>query len=78
MKDITKQDKEKQRITVSVVVPLLFISLLWLVYFIEYAMNIDFSPLGIFPRDPSSLPGIFFTPFLGSVSTNYFFPLIYS
>jgi membrane associated rhomboid family serine protease len=64
MKDITKQDKGKAAYNGERSGPLLFISLLWLVYFIEYAMNIDLFPLGIFPRDPSSLPGIFFTPFL--------------
>lgn len=61
--------QENNRITVSIVIPFLFIALLWLVYFAEIAFNTDWSAWGINPREPSGLIGIIFTPFLhGSLS----------
>lgn len=69
MENLTEKENEKRRITVSVVIPLLFVSVLWLVFLIEFASGLDFSWLGILPRTVDGLAGIFFTPFLhGSFS----------
>ncbi|MGB3075504.1 MAG: rhomboid family intramembrane serine protease [Chitinophagales bacterium] len=64
MENITEKEEEKKRITVSMLIPLYFVSVLWLVYFTEYATGLDFSWLGILPRTFGGLGGIIFTPFL--------------
>ncbi|MEP7129231.1 MAG: rhomboid family intramembrane serine protease [Chitinophagales bacterium] len=64
MENLTEKEEEKKRITVSLLIPLYFVSVLWLVYFTEYATNLDFSWLGILPRTFGGLGGIIFTPFL--------------
>ncbi len=69
MENNSVKEKESQRITVSILIPLLFVCALWLIYFIEYARGKDFSILGILPRSLIGLTGILFTPFLhGSFS----------
>jgi membrane associated rhomboid family serine protease len=37
---------------------------MWLVKFIEYFFELDFSKFGIYPREIGSLSGIFFSPFI--------------
>lgn len=68
MKNLTEKDSEKKRISVSFLIPVYFVSILWLVFFAEYASGLDFSWLGILPRTIVGLRGILFTPFLhGSI-----------
>lgn len=68
MENITEKDAEKKRIIVSFLIPVYFVSILWLVFFAEYATGLDFSWLGILPRTIVGLRGILFTPFLhGSI-----------
>ena len=40
------------------------VAILWLVYFIDYALPLDLRLCGLRPRQPGSLAGIVFTPFL--------------
>jgi membrane associated rhomboid family serine protease len=37
---------------------------MWIVKVVEYYFNLDFKSFGIYPRDTSSLSGIFFSPFI--------------
>jgi hypothetical protein len=60
MENLTAKKRERELITVSVIVPLFFVSILWLVYFSEVAFGWDLSSFGIFPRHFSALAGIFF------------------
>lgn len=64
MENLTEREAEKKRIQVSLLVPLFFVSVLWLIYFIEYAIGTDFSWLGVLPRTFRGLAGIFFTPLI--------------
>ncbi len=64
MENLTQKAVEKKSINVSIMIPVFFVSTLWLIYFAEYATGIDFSWLGILPRTLSGLSGILFTPFL--------------
>jgi membrane associated rhomboid family serine protease len=54
------------------IIPFLFIFLIWLVYWIEinYAMN--FTKFGVFPRKLDGLKGVIFSPFIHS-NTNHLF-----
>lgn len=64
MENITEQEIEKRRVSVSILIPVYFVSLLWLVWLAEYATGLDFSWLGILPRTLGGLSGILFTPLL--------------
>lgn len=64
MENLTEREEEKKRIRVSILIPLYFVSILWLVYFTEFATGLDFSWLGILPRTFEGLEGIVFTPLL--------------
>jgi membrane associated rhomboid family serine protease len=53
-------------------IPLYFVVLLWVVYWINIRFNIDFSEFGIYPRTLSGLKGIFLSPFIhGSLEHLY-------
>jgi membrane associated rhomboid family serine protease len=53
------------RFTTSVIaLPLCFVLLLWLIYWIDVRFQIDLSQHGILPRTFSGLQGIIFSPFL--------------
>lgn len=64
MENLTEKEEERKRITVSILIPVFFVSVLWLVYFTEFATGLDFSWLGILPRSLNGVTGIVFTPFL--------------
>lgn len=53
-------------------IPLFFVSLIWVVYFVEYFFDFDFFYLGIFPRDINGLKGIFFSPFIHGSAQHLF------
>jgi membrane associated rhomboid family serine protease len=47
-----------------ILLPLLFVLVLWIVFWIEHQYHIDFSHYGIYPRAIFGLKGIIFSPFL--------------
>ncbi|WP_416440145.1 rhomboid family intramembrane serine protease [Leeuwenhoekiella sp. A16] len=44
--------------------PVLFVLLMWLVFWAELKLNLDFTSYGVLPRTLSGLRGIFFAPFI--------------
>lgn len=54
----------KRRLVISVIIPLVFIILFWLIKFIEISLDINLAPYGMRPRDISQWFGIFTMPFL--------------
>lgn len=57
---------EKKRFWLSLVFPGIFILLIWLAWFVETMLHLDFAVYGIFPRKISGLKGILFAPFIHS------------
>jgi membrane associated rhomboid family serine protease len=55
---------EKKRLLLSMLIPFIFISLMWLVRAVEVIFEIDLYFLGIFPMRASSLTGIITSPFI--------------
>lgn len=55
---------QTNRQRVSVLIPVLFVILLWIIQLLQWGTNVDFGILGIFPRSFSGLGGIFFSPLL--------------
>jgi membrane associated rhomboid family serine protease len=58
------EKEEKNRWLSSVAVPLLFVSLMWLVELCEKEFRLDFTSWGILPRTVSGLRGILAGPFI--------------
>jgi membrane associated rhomboid family serine protease len=48
----------------SFLMPLIFVSLLWLIAIVEHTLGLSFSFLGVYPRTVKGLPGILLMPFL--------------
>jgi membrane associated rhomboid family serine protease len=48
----------------SLLLPLIFVGILWLVKLTENLLNLDFTTFGILPLHPEGLPGIIFSPFI--------------
>src|SRR6187455_1578721 len=57
-----KLETDRQR--VSVVIPLLFVVLLWIIQLLQWGTNADLGVLGILPRQFSGLGGIILSPFI--------------
>ncbi len=55
---------EKKRFILSLIFPLFFISIIWIVKIAELVFDVDLGFLGIFPLRISGLPGIIFAPFI--------------
>lgn len=55
---------EIRRFAISLTIPFVFIVLFWLVKLLEFYFDIQLHEYGIYPRNPESLKGILFTPFL--------------
>ena len=55
---------EKKKVYLSIIFPVLFVSLLWLVKIIEITDNIHLWYYGIYPRSIEGLPGIILAPFI--------------
>ena len=55
---------EKKRFIHSLVFPLFFISIIWIVKIAELVFDVDLSFLGIFPLRTSGLPGLVFAPLI--------------
>lgn len=63
---IVNEQRDAQRIRqrVSVLIPVLFVLVLWLIQLLQWGTNSDFGVLGIFPRTFSGLAGIIFAPLI--------------
>jgi membrane associated rhomboid family serine protease len=59
-----RRELEKKHVSLSVLIPLWFCAVLWLIQFIQWVWNFDFGVLGIAPRTLSGLKGILFGPLL--------------
>ncbi len=69
----------KRRIFLSLILPLLFILLLWIIRFVEYEFDISLYTLGVLPLTIKGLPGIFLSPLIHADARhllNNSFPLI--
>jgi membrane associated rhomboid family serine protease len=55
---------DKKRLLLSMLIPFIFISLMWLVRAVEVIFDIDLYFLGIYPLKASSLTGIITSPFV--------------
>jgi len=55
---------EKKKVIHSLLFPLFFILVLWLIKISEYVLNIHFYKLGIYPREIYGLLGILTAPFI--------------
>ena len=58
--------------TQVLLVPFLFIFLIWFVYWVEIQFSYNFTKAGILPRNLSGLKGVLFSPFIHS-DTNHLF-----
>jgi membrane associated rhomboid family serine protease len=54
----------RKKFFLSILIPGIFVFVMWLVKIIEVLFEIDFSFLGIYPLEVKGLPGIFFSPFI--------------
>lgn len=54
----------RKRLGLSMLIPGVFVFVMWLVKIIEVLFSIDMSGLGIYPLTLAGLPGIFFSPFI--------------
>jgi membrane associated rhomboid family serine protease len=69
MPDSTKHiDSEnafyRKKMLLSMLIPGIFVSLMWLVKISEVLFDVDFSSFGIYPLTVKGLAGIFFSPFI--------------
>jgi len=56
--------RERRRLFLCMLIPFLFISLMWISFIAERIFDTDFAFLGILPLDVKGLPGIFLSPFI--------------
>jgi membrane associated rhomboid family serine protease len=56
----------RKKLLLCIIIPGIFVFLMWLVKIIEVLFDLDFSSLGIFPLSARGLPGIIFSPFIHS------------
>ncbi len=54
----------RKKLLLSMLIPGIFVFLMWLVKIIEVLFDLDFSGLGIYPMSARGLPGILFSPFI--------------
>ncbi|MFN8211793.1 MAG: rhomboid family intramembrane serine protease [Bacteroidales bacterium] len=54
----------RKKFFLSLLVPVIFVAVLWLVKISELLFNADFSPMGIYPLEMKGIPGIFLSPFV--------------
>lgn len=55
---------EKRRLKFSLIPPVFFLLIMWVVKIIEYSLDYNWSVYGIFPLKVKNLTGIIFSPFL--------------
>ena len=56
--------KERKRLLQSLIIALVFVSLLWIVKLVEVFFGLDFTSYGLFPRTLFGIKGIFAAPFI--------------
>ncbi|MCD4770603.1 MAG: rhomboid family intramembrane serine protease [Bacteroidales bacterium] len=54
----------RRKILISLLLPVIFVSILWVIFFFEYQFEISLTTLGIYPLSFRGLPGIIFSPFI--------------
>src|SRR5690242_669772 len=59
-----QRDAQRERQRVSILIPLLFVLVLWLIQLLQWGTHSDFALLGISPRSFSGLVGIIFSPLI--------------
>ena len=69
MKDLNSEISDegafyRKKLLLSLIIPFLIISLIWLVKITEELFGLDLSGLGIFPLSVKGLPGIVLSPFI--------------
>lgn len=64
MGDLNNMPIEKRRLIHSLIFPVLFLLICWIVKIYELVMGVSFVSLGILPRSLEGLPGILFAPFI--------------
>jgi len=62
----SERDFYRKKLLLSLIIPGIFIFLMWLVKIIEVLFEVDFSGFGIYPLSLRGLPGIIFSPFIHS------------
>src|SRR5664280_979630 len=62
----------RKKLLLSMIIPGIFVFLMWLVKIIEVLFEIDLSRFGIYPMTARGLPGILFSPFIHSDFTHLF------
>jgi membrane associated rhomboid family serine protease len=62
----------RKKLLLSMIIPGIFVFLMWLVKIIEVLFEIDLSRLGIYPLTANGLPGILFSPFIHADFTHLF------
>lgn len=55
---------DRKRLLLSMLIPFIFVVLIWLIKASEHIFSVDLHFLGIFPQRASSLTGIFTSPFI--------------
>lgn len=54
----------RKKLLLSMIIPGIFVFLMWLVKIVEVLFELDFSKSGIYPLSVEGLPGIFLSPFI--------------
>ena len=62
----------RKKLLLSMIIPGIFVFLMWLVKIIEVLFEIDLSHYGIYPLTARGLPGILFSPFIHADLTHLF------
>ncbi len=71
--DMTGHDRfYRKKLLLSMIIPGIFIFLMWFIRIIEVLFNIDLSSLGIYPLTIIGLRGILFSPFIHADFTHLF------
>lgn len=71
--EITSEDSfYKKKMLLSMIIPGIFVSLMWLVRITEVLFEIDLSHFGIYPLTAEGLSGILFSPFIHSDFSHLF------
>ena len=60
----TSTDQEKRKLILSLIFPLFFIFLIWMVKIVEVGLELDFTSFGIYPLKVKGLFGIITSPFI--------------
>jgi len=61
---ITESAFYRKKLLLSMLIPFMFIFLMWFVKIVEILFDLDFSDFGIYPLSVRGLPGIILSPFL--------------